>query len=131
MNVFPWVISILYQYEYHSPRLSMQKLNEGLKTLCKRAGFDEHVVIVDQYIGRKARLEKRYVPKYEMISSHTCRRTFATNMYKMGYSLAQIMLMTGHTTEAQLRLYIGIDAEENAEQIALAIAERNNQFLKN
>ena len=48
----------------------------------------------------------------------------------MGYVLAQIMPMTGHATEAQLRLYIGIDAEENAEQIALAIHERNQLAAK-
>jgi len=48
----------------------------------------------------------------------------------MGYALAQIMPMTGHATDAQLRLYIGIDAEENAEQIALAIHERNQRVVK-
>jgi hypothetical protein len=43
----------------------------------------------------------------------------------MGYNLGQIMPMTGHATEAQLREYIGIDAEENALAIARSIRKRN------
>ena len=33
--------------------------------------------------------------------------------------------MTGHSTESQLRIYIGIDAEENAETIALELMAQN------
>ena len=74
---------------------------------------------------------KRYVPKYEQVTTHACRRSFATNLYRMGYSLAQIMPMTGHATESHLRVYIGIDAEENAERIALDIRNRKkNKKLK-
>ena len=129
LNVFPWLLPLLEEYNYNAPKLSMQKLNQGLKTLGEKAGLNEKVMIVEQFMGRKPRIEKRFVPKYELISSHTCRRTFATNLYRMGYSLAQIMPMTGHSTESQLRIYIGIDAEENAEQIALAIQARNAQAV--
>ncbi|PHN00931.1 phage integrase SAM-like domain-containing protein [Flavilitoribacter nigricans] len=124
LNIFPWLLPILEEYNYTAPTLSMQKLNEGLKSLCQNAGFDDQMLVVEQYMGRKARIEKRFVPKYELISTHTCRRSFATNLYKMGYTLAQIMPMTGHATETQLRTYIGIDAEENAERIALEIRNR-------
>ncbi len=65
-----------------------------------------------------------YVKKHTEIVSHTYRRSFATNLYRMGYSLAQIMAVTGHSTESQLREYIGIDAEENAEKMALGIMQR-------
>ncbi len=106
----------------------MQKFNDGHEIFCKQAEIDKEVLVVEQYMGRKPRLEKRFVPKYEVVSSHICRRSFATNLYRMGYSMAQIMLMTGHSTEAQLRLYIGIDAEENAEQIALSIQEQKRQI---
>jgi len=125
LNIFPWLLPILEEYGYTAPKISMQKFNEGLKPLCKSAGFEEQILVVDQFMGRKARVEKRYLPKYEVISSHTCRRSFATNLYKMGFTLAQIMPMTGHTTETQLRAYIGIDAEENAERIAFEIGVRN------
>lgn len=124
LNLFTWLLPILEEYDYTSPTLSMQKLNEGLKILGQRAGFDDKVLVVEQMMGRKPRIVKRYVPKYERLSSHTCRRSFATNLYRKGYSLAQIMPMTGHSTEGHLRVYIGIDAEENAERIALEIRKR-------
>ena len=124
LNIFPWLIPTLEKYDYHAPTLSMQKFNKGLKVLCEKAEINDQMLVVEQYMGRKARIEKRYVPKFELISSHTCRRSFATNLYRMGYTLAQIMPMTGHATETQLRTYIGIDAEENAERIALEIRNR-------
>ena len=121
LNLFPWLIPTLEKYNYASPKVCMQKLNSIIKGLSKQAGITDNIFIVDQYMGRKPRVEKSYVPKYSEVSSHACRRSFATNLYRMGYRLSQIMPMTGHSSESQLREYIGIDAEENAELIAMDI----------
>jgi integrase len=125
LNIFLWLIPTLEKYEYRSPKMSMQKFNDRIKIICERAEIDEKILKVEQYIGRKARVETHYSPKHLEIASHTCRRSFATNLYRMGYNLGQIMPMTGHATEAQLREYIGIDAEENALAIARSIRKRN------
>lgn len=130
LNIFPWLIPILEDNEYTAPKISLQKYNQSLKELSKKAGFEERVLVVRQHMGRKPRIEKEFAPKYELISSHTCRRSFATNLYRMGFSLSQIMLMTGHSTETQLRTYIGIDAEENAEKISLQIQERSHSLTQ-
>lgn len=124
LNIFPWLTPILEKHNYSSPKMSMQKFNVVIKDICKKAKLEDKVFTVNQYMGRKARVEKTYIPKYKQITSHTCRRSFATNLYRMGYSLAQIMPMTGHATESQLRQYIGIDSEMNAEEIALSIIQR-------
>lgn len=130
LNIFPWLIPILEKHEYTSPKMSMQKFNVVIKDICKKAKLNDKVFIVDQYIGRKAAVKKTYIPKYKQVSSHTCRRSFATNLYRMGYRLAQIMPLTGHATESQLRDYIGIDNEMNAEEIAFSIMERRNNGQK-
>jgi site-specific recombinase XerD len=127
VNLFPWLLPVLERNDYATPKMSMQKFNEGLKRLCKLAEFDERLLIVEQYIGRKATVKKFYAPKHELVSSHICRRSFATNLYRMGYSLSQIMPMTGHATESQLRKYIGVDGEMNAEEIALSIMAKQSQ----
>ena len=62
LNIFPWLIPTLEKYDYHAPTISMQKFNKGLKVLCQEAGIDDKVLVVEQYIGRKARIEQRYVP---------------------------------------------------------------------
>lgn len=127
LNIFPWLIPILEKHKYESPKVSMQKLNLHIKEICKVAGFDNKMMIVEQKFGRKVSIQKKYYPKFELISSHTCRRSFATNLYRMGYRLAQIMPLTGHATESQLREYIGIDNEMNAEEIAFSIMKRNKE----
>ena len=127
LNIFPWLLPVLEKHEYKTPMMSMQKFNDGLKELTKLAGFDEKILVVEQYMGRRARVEKYHVKKYEIISSHVCRRSFATNLYRMGYRLSQIMPMTGHATESQLRQYIGIDNEQNAEEIGLMILQQRKQ----
>ena len=50
------------------------------------------------------------------MSSHTCRRSFATNMYLRGIDVFLIMKMTGHKTEKQFYEYIKIDAKESADK---------------
>lgn len=126
LNIFPWLIPILEKHHYASPKVSMQKTNMWIKEICKEAGFTNKVLKIEQYMGRKPRVVKSYVPKYKEVASHTCRRSFATNLYKMGFSISQIMPMTGHATESQLRDYIGIDGEQNAESIGLELLRRNN-----
>ncbi len=121
LNIFPWLIPVLEKHEYTTPKMAMQKFNDSIKQICKMAGFTEKILKVEQYLGRKARVKKFYISKHEDVASHVCRRSFATNLYRMGYRLAQIMPMTGHSTESQLREYIGIDTEQNAEEIAFSI----------
>ena len=119
LNIFPWLIPVLEKYDYQTPKISMQKFNDGIKELAELVEFDEKLLVVKQYMGRKARVEKSYIEKHKLVSSHLCRRSFATNLYRMGFKLSQIMPMTGHATESQLREYIGIDSEQNAEEIGM------------
>ena len=59
-------------------------------------------------------------PKYEFVSSHTARRSFATNEYMLGdLNVQQIMSITGHTTERSFYKYIRQTPKENAERIRL------------
>ena len=129
LNVFPWLIPVLEKHEYCTPKMSMQKFNEGIKELAKKAGFDNKVLVVQQFMGRKARVEKFYLEKYKLVSSHLCRRSFATNIFHMGFRLSQIMPMTGHATESQLREYIGIDNEQNAEEVGLMLLNMQESRL--
>lgn len=129
LTIFPWLIPTLEKYNYTSPTLALQIFNDHIKIICQEAGIDEKILKVIQLMGRRPVIEKTYVLKYQEIASHVCRRSFATNLYRMGYQLSQIMPMTGHTTESQLREYIGIDAEENAEEVARSIELRNNARL--
>ena len=58
-----------------------------------------------------------YREKWELVTSHTARRTAATNMYKAGIPAISIMKITGHRTEANFMRYIKLSKEENAEML--------------
>ena len=90
---------------------SHQNFNVRLKIICKKAGFTEKILI-ERTEGFN--IVKKLVPKYQLISSHTARRSGATNMYLAGISPFRIMLITGHTTEKSFYRYIRIQKEENA-----------------
>ncbi|NRB50822.1 MAG: phage integrase SAM-like domain-containing protein [Saprospiraceae bacterium] len=40
LNLFPWLLPVLEKHNYATPKMSMQKFNDGIKQVCKLAGFD-------------------------------------------------------------------------------------------
>ncbi|MBI9040229.1 tyrosine-type recombinase/integrase [Lutibacter sp.] len=63
--------------------------------------------------------------KYDLISSHTARRSFCTNAYKSGMPTIDIMAISGHKTEKVFYNYIKVNNIERAEKIRL------NKFFTN
>ena len=58
-------------------------------------------------------------PKYELITSHTARRSGVTNLYKTGlFNNHEIMSISGHQTERVFEKYIKVGKEEQAKRIA-------------
>ncbi|NVN97052.1 tyrosine-type recombinase/integrase, partial [Candidatus Nomurabacteria bacterium] len=56
----------------------------------------------------------RSSPKFNLISTHTARRSGATNMYLAGIPTLSIMKITGHRTEKAFMRYIQMTEEDNA-----------------
>ena len=112
----PVVVEILDKYNYQMPEsISNQKFNEYIKDVCKKAGIQNDETIT-RTIGGK--LVTEITPKYKLISSHTGRRSFCTNMYKRGLPTLMIMSVSGHTTEKSFLKYIKVSQEEHAQMMA-------------
>ena len=106
------VKEILEKHDYKSPKvISNQKMSDYLKELGKLAGLND-LVVMNSYEGG-SRHELKY-PKYELITTHTARRSFATNAYYAGLPARSIMSITGHKTEKEFRKYIKLDSDEHA-----------------
>ncbi len=57
-------------------------------------------------------------PRYQLISSHTCRRSCITNMYlSRKYTIPQMMSVSGHKDERTFREYVKLDKDELAETV--------------
>jgi integrase len=59
-----------------------------------------------------------WVEKWQQVTAHTARRSFATNCYKLGVPTRSIMAITGHKTEKAFNKYIKISKEEHASIMA-------------
>jgi integrase len=96
-------------------KISLTKFNEYLKDVCEIAG------LIEPTTGRKK--EKNNAPtikkvflKHELISSHVCRRSFATNFYGR-IPTPVLMNITAHGSERMFLSYIGKTTYDNAYQM--------------
>jgi integrase len=55
------------------------------------------------------------VERWKMISSHTARRSMATNAYERGTPVLSIMAITSHSTEKAFMAYIKTSKRKQAE----------------
>ncbi|OFY41225.1 MAG: hypothetical protein A2X18_12790 [Bacteroidetes bacterium GWF2_40_14] len=78
---------ILERYDYKLPKQSEPKLNEFIKEVGELAGMNEPIIVTKTEGGEKV---TRTFKKYELITSHTARRSGATNMYLSGYHLFKL-----------------------------------------
>lgn len=96
--------------------LNNSYFNKFVKEVCKIVGFNDDVE--GTLMNSKTRRKERGVfEKWQLISSHTCRRSFATNLYLMNFPTLSIMKITGHTTEASFLKYIKVTPKEHAEKL--------------
>lgn len=102
-----------------SETLSEQKIGIYIRDICRYVGIDDPIETREYEQGNI--VVKNY-RKWQKVSTHTARRSFATNAYKSGIPTLAIMKITGHSKEADFMNYIRISKEENAEMLA-------NRFL--
>ncbi len=95
-------------------KISQQKLNKYIKEVCKLAELDEVVEgdLHDKETNRKVRGQ---YPKHKLMTSHSFRRSFATNYY-INIPTPVIMEITGHSKESTFLEYINkpVDKTRNA-----------------
>lgn len=96
----PVVLKIFEKYSHNRNKLpnapSNQKFNDYIKEVCKEAKLTV-----------KGRLPSEPDKElWECISSHTARRSFATNLYLEGFPVIDLMRITGHKTESSFMKYI-------------------------
>jgi len=103
----------------HSPLpvIAATNMNKYVKELCKLAGIKEPTEIV-RYKGVE-RIATVY-PKYELISIHTGRKTFATLSLENGMSAEEVMECTGHSDYKSFKRYVKVTEERKKLVIAKA-----------
>jgi integrase len=114
--ISPTVRAILKKYNNIPPNYPYKKSALFIKTIQKiaeKCEINEEYTFVNQYKNEKIETTNF---KYNLITTHTCRRTFCTLMYfdkKM--PAAAIMKFSGHLTERSFLKYLKMDNQETAD----------------
>jgi integrase len=101
-------------------KISMQKYNDYIKEVCKEVGINQ-IVEGSKSIDISSSKEKKIYrkvhgefEKWELVSTHIARRSFATNHYGK-LPTPVLMAQTGHKTEKMFLKYIGKTPKDDAE----------------
>lgn len=106
------VKEIMDYYNGRMPEaISNQKTNTAIKEVCKKAGIVKEVETKKRVGGETI---TKVCRKYELVSTHTARRSFATNAFLAGVPVLSIMKITGHKAEKSFMQYVKATYMENA-----------------
>lgn len=117
------VLTTLHKYKEGKlpSKPTNQKMNLFIKEVVKRAGIIDPV---ETRITKGGNMVITIKPKYELVSTHTARRSLATNLILQGTSPYLVMKITGHKSLANFEKYIRFDELQASMQL------KNNEFFK-
>lgn len=105
--------------------------NRYIKKVCELTNINEIVkgLVYDEDLKKNVYQETE---KYNLVSSHICRRSFATNYYAdKRFPTPLIMAVTGHKTERVFLDYIGKNQTDYAMDMAETFADIENNKVQN
>lgn len=103
------------RYNGEIPKKILEKdLNKYIKKIGEMLKFQDPIECIYSKGGKEIR---EYIPKFNLIHSHTARRSFCTNKYIIKMPVYDIMHFSGHKTEREFYKYIRITGEERAAHI--------------
>lgn len=109
--VHPFVAAILKKYKGFPPKISDVELNKSIKLIAEKAKIKDKVLYS---ITKGGKREDHYLKKWEMVSNHTARRSFITNLLKIGTPHTITMKLTGIKSMNTLLRYNKLSADEAA-----------------
>jgi len=121
----PVVTAILNKYMGKLPEVTTnQQFNRALKDIAEAAKIDE---MTHKAITKGGIKVSTSYKKFQLVTTHTARRSFATNLYKSGFPSISIMAITGHVTEKSFLKYIKVTPDEHAKKLQV---HWDNRHLK-
>lgn len=96
------------------PVISSQKLNTYIKDACKEVEINA-LTRITRYSGGKVIDET--IPKHQLITIHTGRKTFVSNSLMLNIPTAVIKEITGHRTDRAFQKYVKITDDFKREKL--------------
>jgi integrase len=95
--------------------ISNQKFNKYLKEVAVRLPELQNIT-TDEYFIQGKKISRTY-HKWQKVSTHTARRSFATNMIMEGVPTQIVMKITGHKSESSFQTYLKMSPRDNAKML--------------
>lgn len=102
---------------------SFTMFNRNIKQIAALAGITEPITFKYKRGNQDVSETKS---KAEWVTSHTCRRSFASNEFLLGTEVSLIMKITGHKSLREFLKYIKVSAEDGARRIEAVWLSRGN-----
>ncbi len=112
----PMVKEVLKKHNGLPPKMPEQKFNDKIKIVGMLADIDEVITGAVVKVDEKTKIKRKSVglyKKHELITSHICRRSFATNLFNKVPNKV-IMDIAGWKNEDMLLKYIKATKMESA-----------------
>lgn len=100
---------ILSENDYCVPILANQNENENLKLLARVAGFTEKETVSFLRGGKRIEEVKE---RWELVSTHTARKTFITNCLRAGIEQYVVMEIVGIKKESTFKRYVQVSGHD-------------------
>ena len=105
---------LVNNFKGNIPLISNSGFNYYIKEVGKVAGIQQNIKFSHKKGNQNIVITK---PKYNWITSHTCRRSFCTNEFLDGTPVELIMKISGHKSLRDFYKYIRITPEEAGQEI--------------
>lgn len=109
---------ILSKYNYRLPSISNVKFNSYLKEVGAKCESLQTI------IGSKSNGDNLY--KYELLKSHTARRTYVTINYSRGIDLNTLSIGTGHKQIKSISSYVKMNDKQKADLLRSKLEGNGN-----
>lgn len=121
-----YVPEIIEKYNYNLPKIHLNEFNREIKNICALAGLLQPCEIVWK---KGLNQVKEVYKRYEVVSSHTCRRSFCTNMYLSGFPAEELMKISGHKSTPAFLTYIKVGKLQAAMRLKELRRKLNKQTV--
>jgi integrase len=116
--IHPYFKEIIKKRKGTFPRIiSDQKFNKYIKDIALEVGLKEKT-FGSKRDEESSNKTEGYYEKWELVTSHICRRSFATNLYLAGIETTIIRKATGHSSEKTFINYVKASKEEHVKKIS-------------
>lgn len=110
----PAIRAIMKKWDGLPPKMTDIEINRYIKKVCEICGIDSPVLY---FLTKGGKRQDFYLKKYEMVSCHTMRRFFITELLRLKTPDNQVMQLAGIKKHATLLRYKKTTAEENAAEM--------------